>query len=337
LEGDQFFGGTKGTPTLIAFPEEIDRIAVGRRNFLALSESGQIYTVEHDFQYINTAKIGSPDILEELPSKKNRVVHMAAGWRYAAAVFKGIGLMVWKSERTDEERQQVISSPLPPSSTERIYKARKVLRIEEIENPEAIKDLEIIGLMVGDGYLVYLTRSGTVHRVNVTDDIFASTSPPESFCLEKFTTSPPLCYLSGSFDHFGLFNTTGSVLVGNHQTGSTTPPEIMPGLQEKDIIALSWGDWHALALCEDGSILSWGRELSANGCLGLGYKNWEEARQTGLVVNRGEVVTPEGETRRIPGFGGAEDKFAFCVAAAGWHSAALVADFKVKEVRKRDW
>jgi SCF-associated factor 1 len=322
---------------LIEFPESIGRIAVGRRNCLAVSDTGRLFTVDHDFHFIATVKLVSPDILEELPTKRHGVVHIAAGWRYAAAVFKGIGLLVWKTERTEEERRQVISDNAdgPTPYRERLCKARRVMRTE-METTED-RNLGIIGLMVGDGYLVYLTQTGSVHRVNVTDDLFDSTPAPKSFCLETFTTSPPLSYLSGSFDHFGLFNTAGEVLIGNHQTDADTAPEVIPGLQHKGIIALSWGDWHALALCEDGSILSWGRELNANGCLGLGYKNIDEARGMGLHVNRGEVLTPIGETRRVPGFGGVEEKFAFCVAAAGWHSAALVADFKVKEVRKREW
>lgn len=336
MEGDQFSGSTRGTPGLIGFPEVIDRIAVGRRSCLALAETGRIYTVDHDFKYIANLKLGSPDVLDELPSKQHQVIHIAAGWRYAAAVFKGLGLMVWKSDRTEDERRAVFDSATSDNSTERTYKARKVQRTEEIDNNDPAS-LDIIGLMVGDGYLVYLTHAGTVHRVNITDDIFDSTSPPESFRLQQFSASPQLCYLSGSFDHFGLFNTAGDVLVGDSRTEADTPPDTMQGLQHRGIIGLSWGDWHGLALCEDGSILSWGRELNANGCLGLGYTNIQEAMEMGLQFNRGEVLTPMGETRKVPGFGGQEDKFAFCVAAAGWHSAALVADFKVKEPRKREW
>jgi SCF-associated factor 1 len=218
---------------------------------------------------------------------------------------------------------------------ERNWKARRILRTEEVDTSASSTDLEIIGLMVGDGYLVYLTRLGTVHRVNITDEILESPNQPTSFHLKNFSVTPKLSYLSGSFLHFGLFNTAGDVLIGDVHTGSDTQPTIEAGLQHRGIINLSWGDWHGLALCEDGSVLSWGRELWKNGCLGMGYETLDEARDLGLRVEDGGIVG--AIPRKIPGFGGKENKFAFCVAAAGWHSAALVADFKIKEVRRRDW
>jgi hypothetical protein len=70
--------------------------------------------------------------------------------------------------------------------------------------------------------------------------------------------------------------------------------------------------------------------------LGLGYQDHADARRMGLAIPLDNVVICS-EPRRVPGFGGRDDKFAFCVAAAGWHSAALVADFKVQEPRRRRW
>jgi len=281
-------------------------------------------------------KLTVPDVLPELPSKEHSVVHMAAGWSYAAAVLKGVGLVVWKTDTPADvhvpiTRQGNVSSDY---SKERNCKARIITRTETIDN-DSTDSLDIRGLMVGDGYLVYLTKAGTVHRVNINGEIFEATDSPSSFLLEKFTTTPQLSYLSGSFLHFGLFNTAGDVLIGNRDTQASSSPFILAGLQHRGVIGLSWGDWHGLALCEDGSMLSWGKELRANGCLGMGYRDVEEAGNMGLTIVRNEVSS--AEPRRIPGFGGMEDKFAFCVAAAGWHSAALVADFKVQELRKREW
>jgi SCF-associated factor 1 len=265
---------------------------------------------------------------------------MSAGWRFGAAVIKGMGLLVWNSEVMEEDRRLIRDSDTDSKTyglLERNFKARRVIRTEEgnVES-ENLGDLEIIGLMVGDGFLIYLTQGGTVHRINIVDESFDNTNQPISFLLEKFTTVPKLSYLSGSFFHFGLFNTTGTVLVGSIESLQETAPQIPQGLQNRGVIALSWGDWHGLALCEDGSILSWGRELSRNGCLGLGYKDLDHAREMGLLVVNNEISCVE--PRRIGEYGGEDaDYFAFAVAAGGWHSAALVANFKVLEQRKRDW
>lgn len=317
-------------------------MSVGRRNILALADSGNLLTVDLDFQYTAIIRLTSPDVVSaDLPNKQHPVLHMSAGWRFGAAVIKGIGLVVWNSEVSEEDRRIIRDTNTETNKThgliERNFRARRVIRTEEVNaDTERARDLEIIGLMVGDGFLIYLTHGGTVHRVNIVDESFTNTNQPISFPLTQFTTTPKLSYLSGSFFHFGLFNTSGTVLVGSIDSLHESSPQIPEGLQNRGVIALSWGDWHGLALCEDGSILSWGRELSRNGCLGLGYRDLEHAREMGLQVQNNEVSCRE--PRGIfGGVGGEGDWFAFAVAAGGWHSAALVANFKVQEQRKRDW
>lgn len=259
---------------------------------------------------------------------------MSVGWHFAATVIKGIGLLVWKSDLSFPLRDTMLNEQHPQNHQPTRYcAAKKVIRAEESDGISS--DLHaIIGLMVGEGFLIYLTEAGTVNRVNLDEEGFDSTRLT-SYQLQQFAATPKLSYLSGSFYSFGLFNTAGDVLIGDFRTEQDSPPSIYPGLQRRGVIGLSWGDWHALALCEDGSILSWGKELRGNGCLGMGYSDFDDARERGLRVERGEVYTLQ--PMRIQGFGGDEDKFAFCVAAAGWHSAALVADFKVPEARKREW
>jgi alpha-tubulin suppressor-like RCC1 family protein len=287
-----------------------------------------LYVVDLDFKYSAILTISSKDIVQELPTQDHSVQHMAAGWQFAAAVFKDIGLMVWKPDISEADRSCVRDNSFSAGHImRRNCNARRITRLEDVDDPE------IIGLMVGDGFLVYLTKGGFVYRVNISEESFTSSSPVESFQLEHFVTHPKLSYISGSFNHFGLFNTAGDVLVGNAQTMHDTNPAINPALQRCGIIGLSWGDWHALALCENGQVLSWGRELRQNGCLGMGYVDSEDATAMGLRVDGGEVSSPE--PRKITQFD--EDKFAFCVAAAGWHSAALVADFKVQEPRRKEW
>jgi SCF-associated factor 1 len=303
-------------PQLVPFPETIERIAVGRRSCLALAESGELYIVDVDFTDIGTVTLQSPDAPRSFPSKQHSVLQMASGWEFSAVVIKGIGLMVWKSQVPAEQRIDVLENQT------RNCKARLITRPELLDTDPA--NFDIVGLMVGDRYLVYLTKAGTVHRVKISDNSLSAPNPPTSFILTQFTAAPQLSYLSGSFYNFGLFNTAGDVLLGGIDTKPNSPPIIVDGLQHRGVISLAWGDWHTLALCEDGSILSWGEELRANGCLGMGYEDLEMAMGMGLNVVLNKVSCPE--PRKIKGFGGDEEKFAFCVAAGGWQSAALVAD-----------
>jgi SCF-associated factor 1 len=307
--------------------ETIDRIAVGRRCCFALAESGTLHVIDFDFTASAQVKLSFGDDVKEYPSKDHRIVHFAVGWHFAAAVVEGVGLVFWKSD---------LEQAPDLTMNERLCRVRRIIRSEEVGEMASSTEFEIIGLMVGDGYLVYLTDAGTVYRVTLSHEIFEAASTPSSFLLKHFITTPKLSYLSGSFLHFGLFNTTGTVLIGNVDSTAHEHPISMPSLQNRGMVGLSWGDWHGLALCEDGSILSWGKELQSNGCLGLGYHDHADARQMGLAIALNDEVVC-AEPRRVPGFGGREDKFAFCVAAAGWHSAALVADFKVRETRKRQW
>lgn len=309
--------------------EPIDRIAVGRRCCFALAESGTLHVVDVDFTASAQVKLTLPDDVQEYPSKDHRIIHFSVGWHFAAAVIEGVGLVFWKTEVPPEQARDL-------TLKERSCLARRIIRTEEIGETVSSTEFEIIGLMAGDGYLIYLIDTGEVYRVTLTHETFESSSTPSSVLLKHFVANPKLSYLNGSFLHFGLFNTTGTVLVGNVGSTADKHPITIPSLQNRGVIGLSWGDWHGLALCEDGSILSWGKELRSNGCLGLGYQDHADARRMGLEIPLDNLVICS-EPRRVPGFGGREDKFAFCVAAAGWHSAALVADFKVQELRRRRW
>jgi hypothetical protein len=318
-------GSTRGIPEEVVFPRRIDRIAVGRRTCFGLASTGEMFEVDIDFRYVSETRVISQDVGRELPSKEHPVIHFAVGWYHVAAVFKDAGLIVWNTDREAEERQRVIDAGEVPST--RTFPGHL---IDRTELPSEEQNLDIISLMLGENYLIYLTHAGTVHRVDLPSDL---TSPLLSAPLIHFTTTPKLSHLSGSFRHFALFNSLGTVLLGTNETTSNSPPTVPPSLQHRGVLQLISGDWHFIALLEDGSVIVWGTELSANGCLGMGYEDLDEARAMGLTVDGGEVIAREPV--RVPFFEGGE-RFAFCVAAGGWHSAALVADFKVREYA-RDW
>lgn len=88
----------------------------------------------------------------------------------------------------------------------------------------------------------------------------------ESWCLYRQSFSK----ISATFLTFTAYSTGNSsvVLLGNDDTNASTPPNIVPALQNRSIISVVLGDYHFGALTEDGTMLTWGSY--SNGALGLG-------------------------------------------------------------------
>ena len=84
---------------------------------------------------------------------------------------------------------------------------------------------------------------------------------------------------------------------------------ILKELQYQSIISIAIGDHHFAALKADGNLCTWGNFSS--GALGLGES--DDVRVPSLVR-----FDHREKTRK--------DRFCFAVAAAGWHTGALVLD-----------
>jgi hypothetical protein len=129
--------------------------------------------------------------------------------------------------------------------------------------------------------------------------------------------------------------------------GNTFYPDPLVELQGQDVIQVALGDYHTLALTARGEVYAWGE--GDEGQLGLGQEGMrgagvnvprkvsflipptrpdgydeaedrERRRREGGVSGEG-VETKEGEGAKD---GKEEEPFVFAIAAAGWHSGALV-------------
>lgn len=146
--------------------------------------------------------------------------------------------------------------------------------------------------------------------------------------------------ISAHFEHFVAYSTgrESIVLMGTNDITRDQPADIIPELQYKSIISVVLGDYHFAALTSDGKLYTWGR-FSA-GALGLGdpgqlevgapggYKTQDQLDQ--VRIRRRRIEPPEVEVPSLVRFDHGEktrkDKFCFAVAAAGWHTGALVLD-----------
>jgi len=149
--------------------------------------------------------------------------------------------------------------------------------------------------------------------------------------------------ISANYLNFIAYSTGSSsiVLMGDTRTNPNSRPKIIPALQNKSIISVVLGDYHNVALTSSGEVMTWG-EYSA-GALGLGDPTTlvpgtpgafatEEARQEAEEDRMGEPLAVEfpSKVRFDHGLKMPKDRFCFAVAAAGWHTGALVIDLEVR-------
>lgn len=149
------------------------------------------------------------------------------------------------------------------------------------------------------------------------------------------TKSIKITHISAHFHTFFAYSTGDSsiVLQGNDLTASTTPPSILPALQNRDVISVILGDYHWGALTADGKLLTWGQFSS--GALGLGDPFEKEPGPGGFRdiqtrdalkrIRRTDPVLPVEEPTEV-NFG--PGKFVVAATAAGWHTGALVLDLQ---------
>lgn len=117
-------------------------------------------------------------------------------------------------------------------------------------------------------------------------------------------------------------------------------PQVIPELQNKNIISVVLGDYHNAALAANGKLYTWG--AFSHGALGLGDPlslplgvpgGFKERNQLLRAQERGYGTPPDvtvpTEVRFDHGRKTPKDRFCFSVTAAGWHTGALVIDLEV--------
>ncbi|ODV82793.1 hypothetical protein CANARDRAFT_186280, partial [[Candida] arabinofermentans NRRL YB-2248] len=188
---------------------------------------------------------------------------------------------------------------------------------------------DIVDYLVLEDCIIYLTQDGTLYRVKWSGiDLSTALSVPKGEVLHSFQkyatrhsrdhmSTSKFVRISGSFNKFTAITNDDQVLLGDK---NSLEPKIIKELQYRSIIAVAVGDHHFLALDKEGKMYSWGKELEANGCLGLGKLSTilEEgmgrlegnAHQRTVIVEKPHLVPIDGVV--------------LAIAAGGWQSAALV-------------
>lgn len=142
--------------------------------------------------------------------------------------------------------------------------------------------------------------------------------------------------ISAHFQKFIAYSSgpASVVLMGLSNTTADDSPQIIPALQNRDVISVILGDYHNCALTADGELFTWG--AYSRGALGLGDPTaLPVGAPGGFATENARLVASERRSGTPPDVNipsrvtfGKGKKFCFAACAAGWHTGALVIDLE---------
>ena len=281
---------------------EIREISSGRMHVLGLDDIGRVFTWD-------SGNI-PPDIGVKVPfpGVDTPVKKICAGWDISVCQIEGIGLLYWLSRENIRKES---------------YTANK---LESNAHYSIVPNLKCaIDFVALSGVIIMLDKDGFLRAFETHSELVvrSTTHPLNEFNLLiqrlniQNKTEATYKKLSGCYRTFSVFTDKGQVIIGTVEGNPETwQPQIVLELQGSGVIHIANGDYHQIALTDNGELLSWGLELQRRGCLGLGD----------IRYNIDGAVTTEGSSSRVkipmkvlkPGRG----KW-LAVTAGGWHSGAL--------------
>lgn len=130
-----------------------------------------------------------------------------------------------------------------------------------------------------------------------------------------------MTHITAQFRTFTVYSPT-SVLIGHVELANALgqnfaqdlKPDIIPELQNADIIRVACGDYHNAALNSSGEMFTWGS--SSQGALGLDNGDSTVSKPRKVEFGKGDES----------GSKGTKEPFVFAITAGGWHTGALVLD-----------
>ncbi|KIY53369.1 RCC1/BLIP-II protein [Fistulina hepatica ATCC 64428] len=182
----------------------------------------------------------------------------------------------------------------------------------------------------------YLSKFSDVREVRENSTFAEGKRPSPDFLR--------ITHISANFNSFVAYSTgeKSIVLIGRNDFTPDTPAEVVPELQYRSVISVVVGDYHKAALTADGKLFTWG--AYSLGALGLGDPGQLPAGAPGGFqsetvrvnsVERGHGTPPNVRVPTQVWFNhlmkqsSSPEKFCISVAAAGWHTGALVINLDV--------
>ncbi|KAI5809173.1 regulator of chromosome condensation 1/beta-lactamase-inhibitor protein II [Pyronema omphalodes] len=299
-------------PRAIQFPapnERILQISAGQNHLLALSASGRIWSVRGSFPTCQ------PAVIQFLAPKgviNNPICSkVVAGRTFSGALIDNHGLFLWldgaQSNQPRPTRSHYKDADIPIGSVD-------VLRIPFFVDVfgDASHEDRVVDFAIGEDLVMLVTSSGRVFALDLPMQLVNILAP---------RGSPKIDRVEGKFREFAVFNSNGFVYLLNADnikgqfdryighssfgtskilTGKATPDFIEEFIYNNEIVDISFGDGHAVALSDTGKVA---QEI------GVRYDLRDGILDKPMPVDFGEG-----------------DFFAYKVSAGGMRSCALVTE-----------
>ncbi|EPX74048.1 F-box protein Pof9 [Schizosaccharomyces octosporus yFS286] len=264
-------------------------IHAGRDYCLAMSDEGNLWQVGAN----STLCLTKDNVLSDYRGKFSI---FRSGWDCLSVFVPQVGFLLWKSGTESEP------------TVYKIYIGQDVVNVSDY--------------VLCAGFLVFtIVNESLVFRVDLDGNYEQQAKELKNFRISE-GNGP--WKLSGSFRTFSCLSGNGNtVYMGNESTKETdAKPIVHEFLQNQSIKRLVHGDYHHLLLKQDGSVWSWGMELSNCGCLGLGtlYNQIGDNVLIDVPGRRVTVLRPQRVSWNAT---------CISIAAGGWQSAMMAISDKV--------
>ncbi|EPY52898.1 F-box protein Pof9 [Schizosaccharomyces cryophilus OY26] len=271
---------------------ELDRvfwIHAGREYCLAMTDGGNLWQVGVN----STLCLTEENVLSEY---RGKITIFRSGWDSLSAFVPQVGFLLWKTGKEFEPMRY------------EIFRGRELFDVSDY--------------VLCAGFIIFTTKEeSTVFRFDLDGNYEQQAKELTKF---RIPIQDGPWKLFGSFYTFSCISNDGNtVYMGNESTKeSDAKPIVHDFLQNQGLKQLAHGDYHHLILKNDGTVWSWGMELSNSGCLGLGTLH-NQIGDDVLIDVHGRRVTVL-KPRRI-----FLNATCTSIAAGGWQSAMMAISDKV--------
>jgi SCF-associated factor 1 len=279
----------------------IRQFSSGRSHVLALADNGKIwswYAIDKPAMQVKFLTIETQEFsTSETSGGYGKVRKVLAGWSQSSAYIQGTGIVMWTPVKRDEgETESEIDTMLVTDAMEvpkTNYQRPKGSERETEERHALGEEVgEVLTYILLEHFVVFATDIGKVFAAR----ILASNRVEEIMELRALRNeSGSTLDVQGAFRSFAIFK-NGEVITAHQDyieacwTSRTENPEQtnitglrrIPALQHNDVISISFGDYHYLALHSNGKITSYGSECQNCGALGLGGDGVPEGFTRGI-------------------------------------------------------
>ncbi|KAI3403089.1 hypothetical protein KGF56_004149 [Candida oxycetoniae] len=332
-------------------PRKVVSIGTGREHIIALDNHGNIYSWDSGC----SSNIGIKIKFRGIPSKAV-INKIAAGWNLSACLIEDIGLLVWYTRKATT-REQFESRNFECEASYLIIPFTK----NDVADFTVGADY-VLYIKKSNSKLFQFRLNA--HEFASRDEEAATVSPEElkqkiypmtnfNNWLSQQTQNVQFTRLNSCFTNFVVFTNHDHVLIGNNDhllfatdddddddgdessaaaaaSSSGASPVILPELQGQNIKSVEIGDYHYLALTNEGGILSWGIESRSCGCLGIGARELAIEQNPTNCLPKGnnlEVILPmkvkDPYQNRLREDRGEQNGKWVSIAASGWHSGGI--------------